>query len=106
MKTITPLALVAAIVCCAAPNAFGQDTQAIPGHRQISIEFKGGTLAAFPFVTSFTFSSNQAGGLVLPWLAWPSGLPSGFDLYVQYGIADPAGPFGASLSNAVHAVIP
>jgi len=90
-------------LCNAAPNALAMLFASL---SSTPTAFKGGTLAAFPFVTLYVFGTNQAGELDLAWPFFPPGLPPGIDLYVQYGIADAAGPSGASLSNAVHATIP
>jgi hypothetical protein len=67
--------------------------------------FKGGTLVAFPPLVQFTLATDAAGMLTLPWAAWPSFDP-GQDWYFQCGIADPAAPHGAALSNALKAVEP
>ena len=37
---------------------------------------------------------------------WPTGVPSGFTLYLQYWIDDAAGPFGFSASNAISGTVP
>jgi hypothetical protein len=37
---------------------------------------------------------------------WPSGVPSGFSIYLQYWIEDPTGPFGFAASNALRAQTP
>jgi formylglycine-generating enzyme required for sulfatase activity len=49
--------------------------------------------------------TNGSGGLVIA-ETWPAGLPSGFELYLQYWIEDLGGPFGKSASNAVRATTP
>jgi len=68
--------------------------------------FKGGTLVPVPAFFSFSFFTNGSGGFVLPWAAWPPGLPPGATLYFQYGVQDPAAIVGVSLSNAVLATTP
>jgi hypothetical protein len=65
--------------------------------------FYGGTLVpAFQppggfFVTLF---ANGAGELTIN-DTWPTGLPAGLELYLQYWIVDPGAAFGLSASNAV-----
>jgi hypothetical protein len=54
------------------------------------------------FVGLFT---NGAGELLIP-ATWPTGIPSGFELYMQYWLIDPVGMFGWSASNAVRARAP
>jgi hypothetical protein len=68
--------------------------------------FKGGTLAAFPFFATIGLATNASGAIALPWASWPAGLPSGTSLYFQIAIADPAGPAGAALSNALRGLTP
>ena len=69
------------------------------------VGFKGGTLCAFPFVTSLPLATNGAGALTLPWASWPSGL-SGASLYFQYAISDAAGPAGYAASNGLTCLTP
>jgi hypothetical protein len=68
--------------------------------------FKQGTLVPFPFVLSLSFFSSPSGTLPLAWPAWPSGLPVGFSVYMQFWIADPVAVAGAAASNAVRAIQP
>jgi hypothetical protein len=70
--------------------------------------FYGGTL-----VPDFTVPPGQiiivftdGGGAVSLGTNWPAGVPSGFELYLQYWISDPGGPYGFSASNALQAVAP
>jgi hypothetical protein len=60
---------------------------------------------------------NFASGVLLPLFTdgsgsivlggtWPPGQPPGITLYMQYVIADPAGPFGISSSNAISVTTP
>ncbi len=70
------------------------------------VPFKGGTLAAFPFLANLVLATNGSGGISLPWGSWPAGLPSGTTVYFQIAIADAAGPSGAALSNALRATTP
>jgi hypothetical protein len=72
-----------------------------------NIPFEGGVLVpdVTPpgfFVTLFT---DGTGGFVIQ-ETWPQGIPSGFELYLQYWMLDPAGVFGWSGSNALKATAP
>ncbi len=69
------------------------------------VPFKGGMLAAFPFVLTVSLATSAGGAIPLPFL-WPTGLPSGFHLIVQYAIADTGGPLNAALSNTLDGVTP
>jgi hypothetical protein len=70
------------------------------------VPFKGGTLAAAPPIALLAFSTSGAGTLVLPWAAWPAGLPAGTVLVFQFGIADAGAVHAVALSNALQAVTP
>lgn len=65
------------------------------------VQFKGGLLEASPPVLQLGLSTAVDGTLVLPWSAWPPGLPAGLALVFQYGILDAGAPAGVALSNAV-----
>jgi trimeric autotransporter adhesin len=67
--------------------------------------FKGGILAAFPFVLTVPLVTNASGALVLD-ATWPSGMPGGTSIFLQFAIQDPAAPQGISLSNALKGVTP
>jgi len=58
-----------------------------------------------PPLIAFTLFTSPSGTLDLAWSSWPAGAP-GSTLYFQYGIADPAGPAGVALSNALRATHP
>jgi len=73
--------------------------------QSIPTPFKGGVLATVPPLLSFTLFTSPSGTINLSWPHWPAGAP-GSTLYFQYGIADPAGPAGAALSNALRATMP
>jgi hypothetical protein len=63
--------------------------------------FKGGVLvpAAAPSFQLVTLT-NDGGGITLS-VTYPSSLPAGLDLVMQFVIADAAAPQGVSLSNAI-----
>ncbi|GJM20363.1 MAG: hypothetical protein DHS20C15_02780 [Planctomycetota bacterium] len=66
------------------------------------VSFKGGTLYPFPIDVSLAFLTLPGSGNLALTTAWPSGLPSGFELFFQFAMADASVPVaGASLSNAI-----
>ena len=73
--------------------------------QSLPTPFKGGVLATVPPLLSFTLFTSPSGAINLAWPHWPAGAP-GSTLYFQYGIADPAGPSGVALSNALRATHP
>ena len=90
------------VLSAAKPSAFGMLFTSL---ASTPAPFKGGTLVPVPVLLSFPVATNPAGQLPLAWSSWPAGL-SGASLYLQYAIADAAGPFGVSLSNALRADVP
>ena len=70
------------------------------------VPFKGGTLAAFPNSLDVTLSTDGSGARELVAPSWPVGIPSGLSMYMQYAVADAAGPVGVSLSNAIEGIQP
>jgi len=74
--------------------------------QSIPVPFKGGTLAAFPASLDLTTTTDGGGARELVAGSWPSGIPSGASMYMQYAIADAAGPVGVALSNAIEGVQP
>lgn len=74
------------------------------GIAQINQPFAGGTLV--PRVDSYLIlPTDSAGELSIAGVV-PGGVASGADLYVQYWIVDPAGPFGKAASNALRGTTP
>ena len=66
----------------------------------------GGTIHAFPPNTEFLFPANGAGEFSAASL-WPTGIPSGTDLYFQFLIGDATAlPWGITLSNGLQATTP
>ena len=65
----------------------------------------GGTLVPVPFFGPFLLATNGAGELSLPATA-PHDIPCGLDIYLQYGIDDPAAVGGVALSNALRVTTP
>jgi hypothetical protein len=69
------------------------------------VPFKGGTVVTFPLLLSLGLASSQGGFVTLP-AVWPTGLPSGTPLFMQYLIADPDAVKGVAISNAIKGVTP
>jgi hypothetical protein len=68
-------------------------------------KFKGGFVAPVPPLLQVALSTNGFGELVLPF-TWPTGLPTGTQIYFQYLIQDPGAIKGVALSNAEKATTP
>jgi len=66
---------------------------------------KGGVLVPNADVLVPGLPTDANGELFLPFI-WPAGVPSGFHLYFQDWIVDPAGPKGFSASNGLQALTP
>ncbi len=66
----------------------------------IPTAFKGGVLKTVPPILEISLVTSPFGQVTIPALI-PSGLPGGFELFLQYGIADGAAVAGVSLSNAL-----
>jgi hypothetical protein len=67
----------------------------------VDVPFKGGTLSAFPPISTFLFVTNPTGGLLLPWSSWTGSLPAGLELYFQVAVKDSGAIKGVSISNLV-----
>jgi len=69
--------------------------------------FKGGMLAAFPFLSGFPIVlPTGAGSIAIPSIMPPGVNGLGVSLYFQYVIVDAAGPNGYSLSNTLRGQVP
>ena len=90
------LALTQAKPFCLAPLVVGVSALIAP--------FKGGVMVPHPDLVFPLFTNGLGtgsfGGL------WPTGVPSGFDVYFQWWLQDPAGPQGFASSNALSATTP
>ena len=62
--------------------------------------FFNGTLVPVPPQLEVSLFTDGGGNLDLPFV-WPSGVPTGFDIYQQFGIDDPGALGGVALSNAL-----
>lgn len=65
----------------------------------------GGMLFPVPQIVIPGLPTDSAGNLML-WTQWPTGVPSGLDLYMQYWLPDPTAPFGVQGSNAIYLQTP
>jgi hypothetical protein len=74
------------------------------GLSALNAPFKGGVLVPQADVLVSPLPTGPAGLVVLS-AAWPL-LPSGFTVYFQHWISDPAGPQGFAASNALSGTVP
>jgi len=70
------------------------------GFDTLLAPFKGGVMVPDP--SAIIPLHTGPSGLTLT-ANWPAAIPSGFDVYFQYWIVDPAGPAGFSASNGLRA---
>ncbi len=78
------------------------------GVQPWNVPFMGGVFVpdiATPPGFARPFPTNGSGELVLN-NTWPVGVPSGFEVYIQFWVVDPQGPFGFSASNALLGITP
>lgn len=75
------------------------------GTSVLGAPFKGGVFVPAPDVVLGPLALDGAGALALG-AAWPSGVPAGSSLWWQAWLPDPAGPQGASASNALRSTAP
>ncbi len=69
--------------------------------------FKGGTLVPVPFIDPPILLTTSVGGAInLPWGSWPTGLPSGFEIFLQWVVVDATAPGGHAMSNVVEITAP
>ncbi|MHC4845593.1 MAG: hypothetical protein ACYTCU_05470 [Planctomycetota bacterium] len=77
------------------------------GFTQANAPFKGGVMVPSVSAPGFLFSlPTDANGETDITAAWPGGVPSGFELFLQCWVQDGAAPVGFSASNAVMATAP
>lgn len=67
--------------------------------------FKGGTLKPLPVLLFLPLVTDATGSILLGF-DWPSGVPSGTDVWFQTAILDPVAVQGVALSNALRAHTP
>jgi hypothetical protein len=75
------------------------------GLTPLNATFKGGTMLPNPQLI-VPLSTDASGSRMLSWTSWPSGLPAGTELLMQYWIVDAAAPAGFAASNGLSAVMP
>ena len=71
----------------------------------IPVNLFGGTVYPNPFSIQLILQTDQAGALDLS-ATWPSGVPVGTDVYVQFIVQDASAIDRITLSNAVMATTP
>ena len=69
------------------------------------IPFLGGTLVSDVFLGPIFLSTNGSGELHIPF-NWATGVPSGFQFWLQYGVEDVAAVGAVSISNALEVTVP
>jgi len=75
------------------------------GFTEGNAPFKMGTLVPVPIALSLALPTDAEGALALPFV-WPTGVPSGAEIYFHYWYPDAGGPVGAAASNALRATTP
>jgi ligand-binding sensor domain-containing protein len=80
-------------------------TTLVIGLSNVSAPFKGGVMVPNLDVLLPGLFTDGAGSLMLS-ATWPSGLPSGFSLFHQAWITDPAGPAGWAATNGLLSTTP
>lgn len=68
--------------------------------------FRGGTLHPLPAALLVPLATDAGGGWLLPWPAWPAGVPAEQAFFLQPAIADAAAPQGVALGNALRGTAP
>lgn len=99
--TLQPGSPLAIQLESARPNA---PAYLVAGKHADAMPFKGGVLLPSPDIV-LPLQTDANGELQLT-IGWPPSLPSEATVYLQYWIADPAGPEGWVASNAVSLITP
>ncbi|HEX5011443.1 MAG TPA: FG-GAP-like repeat-containing protein [Planctomycetota bacterium] len=63
------------------------------------VAFKGGQLAAFPPIAQIPLVTSASGDLLVPFAAWPTGIPAGLVLDFQIALHDTAAVKAVAISN-------
>ena len=74
------------------------------GLSALKAPFKGGVMIPKPDIT-VALPTGALGALDVP-ATWPAGLPSGFVLWFQWWVQDPAGPAGFAASRGLRGTTP
>ncbi len=83
----------------------GATTALVVGGTAANAPFKGGVLVPAPDFILFGLSADASGNQELAF-TWPSGVPSGSELWFQHWLPDAAGAAGFAASNAIRADVP
>ena len=75
------------------------------GLSRLDLPFLGGTLVPSPDVPLFGLVTDGAGGLVLAG-TWPTGVPTGLELFLQAWIDEPGNTWGMAATNGLRGVAP
>ena len=78
-------------------------TMLIMGLQTVFAPFHGGFMVPSPDFLIFGLGTNAQGSLDLD-ATWPPGIPSGFQIAMQYWVPDPGGTNGWSSSNGLLAI--
>ena len=103
--TLQPGSPVTISLTGARPNA---TANLVVGWQAINLPFYCGTLVpafASPNGLFVVLVTDGSGELIIPG-TWPAGVPTGFMIYLQYWIVDPASVCGLAASNAVAGTAP
>ncbi|MCB9898721.1 MAG: FG-GAP repeat protein [Planctomycetes bacterium] len=71
----------------------------VVGASELSLPFKGGTFVPNPDILVYGLPTFD--GRLDVVATWPTGIPSGLDVYVQYWVLDAGAPLGFASTNAV-----
>jgi len=80
-------------------------TTLVIGLSELSAPLKGGVLVPHPDVLIFGLGTDPVGELELIG-TWPAGIPSGFTMYFQHWVSDPAASHAFAASNALAGTSP
>jgi hypothetical protein len=94
--------IIQSLLCDAAPSALAVLFGSL---SSTPVAFKGGLLHTVPIAFEAALLSNAGGQLYFE-AVWPVGLPTGTQIWFQFGVADAAGTGGATLSNAIVVTTP
>lgn len=90
----TPLTLTVERAAASSP------TTLVIGIAELGAPLKGGVLVPTPDVLVDGLVTDANGAIVLPGV-WPTGIPSGFSVYLQAWSVDASGPQGFTATNGV-----
>jgi hypothetical protein len=100
--TLQPDSELRLSLCNARPLA---TSHLVLGLSQLDAPFKGGVMVPLPTAILMGIPVDPDGSMAGTF-DWPAGLPTGFELYLQFWIEDPAAWLGLSASNGLRSVTP